>query len=80
MNANPNQSTSDARADLARLLPAPAERDLPSDRHRLIQEFVMTQIHTAQPPAGPAPRRVPRRRLILASALTMAVAATAAGV
>ncbi|MGR6318160.1 CU044_5270 family protein [Micromonospora soli] len=78
MNANPNQSTPDARADLARLLPPPAERDLSSDRHRLIQEFVMTQIHTARSPAGPAPRRVPRRRLILASALTAVAAATAA--
>lgn len=78
MNANPSQSTSDVRADLARLLPAPAERDLPSDRHRLIQEFVMTQIHTDLPPAEPAPRRVPRRRLILASALTAAAAAAAA--
>lgn len=67
----------DVRADLAGLLPAPAERDLPSDRHRLIQEFLMTQIRTAESPADPGPRRTPRRRLILASALTVAAAATA---
>ncbi|MFI7431485.1 CU044_5270 family protein [Micromonospora sp. NPDC049836] len=73
MTADPR----DVRADLAGLLPAPAERDLPSDRHRLIQEFVMTQIHSAQSPAERAPRRV-SRRLILASALTAAAAATAA--
>ncbi|MEV0430298.1 CU044_5270 family protein [Micromonospora sp. NPDC050495] len=74
MNANPRQALSDARADLAGLVPAPAERDLPSDRHRSIQEFVMDHIQSAP---DPAPRRAPRRRLILASALTVAVAATA---
>lgn len=74
MNADPR----DVRADLAGLLPAPAERDLPSDRHRLIQEFVMTQIHPDYPSAAPASRRAPRRRLILASALSAVAAATAA--
>jgi hypothetical protein len=78
MNANPSQSTKDVRADLASLLPAPTERDLPSDRHRLIQEFMMTQIHADRPPAEQPPRRVPRRRLFLVSALTAAAAATAA--
>ncbi|SBT38840.1 CU044_5270 family protein [Micromonospora narathiwatensis] len=75
MNADPR----DVRADLAGLLPAPAERDLPSDRHRLIQEFVMNEIHTDHPSAERAARRTaPRRRLILASALTGALAAAAA--
>ncbi|MEU1686433.1 CU044_5270 family protein [Micromonospora sp. NPDC005707] len=73
-----NADARDVRSDLAGLLPAPAERDLPGDRHRLIQEFVMTQIHPHRPPAERVPRRRPRRRLILASALTAAAAATAA--
>ncbi|MET7971331.1 CU044_5270 family protein [Micromonospora sp. NPDC005305] len=62
----------DVRGELAGLLPPPVERDLPSGRHRLIQEFVMTQIHPSPPVP---PRRAPRRRLILASALTAATAA-----
>lgn len=77
MNANPRQALSDARADLAGLVPAPAERDLPSDRHRSIQELFMDHVQSAP---DPAPRRAPRRRLILASALTVAVAATATAV
>ena len=80
MNATPIQPDSNDREELARLLPEPVERDLPSDRHRLLQEFVMSQIHQDLRRAEQAPRRSPKRRLVpLASALT-AVAAIAVAV
>jgi hypothetical protein len=64
--------------ELARLLPAPPERELPSGRHRQLQEFVMNHIQQDQR-AAPRPRRTPRRLAYLTSALaTGAVAAVAA--
>lgn len=73
----PNQFDPNDRADLARLLPAPAERDLPSDRHQRLQEFVMSEIYQDLNQAEQRPRRAPKRRLaFLAPALT-AGAATA---
>ncbi|WP_188194306.1 hypothetical protein [Nonomuraea sp. SYSU D8015] len=50
----------------------PAERDLPEGRHRLLKEFVMTEID-----AKPARRRLPRLA-ILAPALGLAAAAAVA--
>jgi hypothetical protein len=56
------------RQELARLLPGPVERDLPSGRSHHLQEFVMSEIHRD------LRRPVRRRPLRLA---TTAVAATA---
>ncbi|RKR87436.1 hypothetical protein BDK92_1712 [Micromonospora pisi] len=77
MNATQFQPDPDERAELARLLPEPVERDLPSDRHHQLQELVMSQIHQDLQAAERTPRRSPRRRAVaLVSALT-AVAAVA---
>jgi hypothetical protein len=82
MNTTPPQPGHDDREELARLLPSPAERDLPSGRHQRIQEFVMSQIHQDLRPAEQAPRRrSPKRRpVILGAALTAVAGATAAAV
>jgi hypothetical protein len=77
MNANPIQPGSSDRDELARLVPEPAERDLPSGRHQRLQEFVMSQIHQDLRPAEPAPRR-PRRPVVLAGALATVAAASVA--
>jgi hypothetical protein len=84
MNITPIQPDSNEREELARLLPAPVERDLPSDRHLQLKEFVMSQIHQDLRTVEQAPRRTPKRRLVpVASALTavaaIAVAAVAIG-
>jgi hypothetical protein len=81
MNATSIQPDPNERAELARLLPGPVERDLPSDRHQRLQEFVMSQIHQDLRSAEQAPRRSPKRRpVFLASALTAVAAATAGAV
>ncbi|WP_433179141.1 CU044_5270 family protein [Actinoallomurus sp. CA-150999] len=82
MNTTPTQPGRDDREELARLLPPSAERDLPSGRHRRIQEFVMSQIHQDLRSAEQAPRRrSPKRRpVILGAALTAVAGATAAAV
>ncbi|WP_131735958.1 CU044_5270 family protein [Actinomadura roseirufa] len=81
MKTSPNQPDPDEFAELARLLPGPVERDLPSGRHRQIQEFVMSQIHQDLQSADQAPRRSPKRRpILLGSALAAVAAVTAAAV
>ena len=78
MNANPVRPGPDDREKLARLLPTPVERDLPSGRRRQLQEFVMSEIHQDVRATDQAPRRPPYRRLVFgASALTAAAAITA---
>ena len=69
MNANDSRPERSV-ADLARLLPVPAERDLPAGRRHLIKEHLMTELRTDQPPrkrparapavpaAQPGPRQV----------------------
>ncbi|GAB2816343.1 CU044_5270 family protein [Actinoallomurus bryophytorum] len=79
MNATPIQPGSSDRDELARLLPEPAERDLPSGRHQRLQEFVMSQIHQDLRPAERAPRRS-RRPVLLAGALVAAAAVAAVAV
>ncbi|GAA3931016.1 hypothetical protein GCM10023085_10500 [Actinomadura viridis] len=75
MNTISPQPDPDEREELARLLPGPVERDLPSGRHRRIQEFVMSQIdqdprpaeqparpdHSARPDQSEQSARPPRR-------------------
>jgi hypothetical protein len=58
------------RAELARLLPAPGEPELPADRHLLLKDAFLQQI-TEQPAAAP------RRRLILLAAPVVAAALVA---
>ncbi|WP_336204036.1 hypothetical protein [Nonomuraea sp. LPB2021202275-12-8] len=59
------------RDELARLLPPPVEHDLPPGRHRLLKEFVMTEIQHR-------PRRRLPRPAVLAAVLTAAVAGAVA--
>lgn len=68
------------REELARLLPRPAERDLPGDRHRQLQEFVLNQIQQDTPPAARGRRRAPRRLAYLTSALAAGALVTAVAV
>jgi hypothetical protein len=79
MNATPIQPGSSDRDELARLLPEPAERDLPSGRHQRLQEFVMSQIQQDLRPAEQPPRRS-RRPVALAGALAAVAAAAVAAV
>ncbi|MFC7545093.1 CU044_5270 family protein [Plantactinospora sp. GCM10030261] len=81
MNGTPNQPDQSDRAELARLLPAPMERDLPSDRRQLLQEFVMSQIQQDGNAAERPARRAPRRRLaFLVPALATGAATAVAAV
>jgi hypothetical protein len=69
-------------AELARMLPVPAERDLPAGRLATIKEHLMTELRTDQPAAhrvARAPRRS-RRAWTAAGAGLLAAAAAAATV
>ncbi|MEV0643797.1 CU044_5270 family protein [Phytomonospora sp. NPDC050363] len=80
MNDTPNKPTSNEHDELARLLPKPAGRDLPSESRSRLQEFVMNHIEQDRSATPAAPRRAPRRRLLLTAAALAAVAAVAVGV
>src|SRR5215469_12039535 len=67
-------------ADMAGILPVPAERDLPAGRRHLIKEHLMTELRTNQPGADRAARaRRPRRPAwtVAGAGLLAAVAAVA---
>lgn len=71
MNATPqDRPTPDEYAELARLLPAPGDPDLSSDRHRLLREHLMDEIRTDPP--------VRRRRRLVWTLAPVAAAAVAA--
>ncbi|MEO3930003.1 CU044_5270 family protein [Micromonosporaceae bacterium B7E4] len=80
MNPTPVQPDPTDRAELARLLPPPVERDLPGERHLRLQEFVMSQIHQDLPAGGPARSRRPGRRLVLVASALVAAVVAATGV
>src|SRR5262245_17569985 len=71
------------REQLAQVLPAPAERDLPESRHHILREYLMNEINhqtVAQRTAAGATRMVAARPRWLAPSLaTAAVAALALG-
>jgi hypothetical protein len=69
-------------AELARMLPVPAERDLPAGRLPTIKEHLMTEIRTDQPAAHHAARAPRRSRAVwtVAGAGLLAAAAAAATV
>lgn len=80
MTANPLRRDPADREHLARLLPAPVERDLPGGRATVYREFLMHQIDEPDttPAADPDRSTRPRwraRRLVPAGALAVAVAA-----
>jgi hypothetical protein len=77
-----NTPYSKERDELARLLPAPVERDLPSDRQHRLQEFVMSQIQQeSRPRAHRAARWRPASgwRVVPPTAVVAAVALVAIG-
>jgi hypothetical protein len=82
MNASDSQPEPEI-ADLAQLLPVPADRDLPADRHLLLREHLMAQIHVASPGFGVVRwPRVGRGMLALAAGvvvLAITVTATTLG-
>jgi hypothetical protein len=67
--------------DLARLLPVPADRDLPADRKQILQEHLMTGLRQAdetQPETKPRTRTKTRtRRPVLVAGAVLAAAAIA---
>jgi hypothetical protein len=75
MNATRIHPGPDDREQLARLVPAPAQRDLPSHRQRQLKEFVMAHIQQNQPATQPVPRT--KRRLVLAGSVVTAAAVAA---
>ncbi|MFJ8444344.1 CU044_5270 family protein [Kitasatospora griseola] len=67
-------------AELARLLPAPADPCLAADRRRLLEEHLMNEIHRSDPAPAPVPAPVPapaRRPLRRAVLIGVPVAAAA---
>jgi hypothetical protein len=74
MNANGTRGSD--MAELARLLPAPAERDLPAGRQQALKEHLITELRPVggRPASTPVPRR--RRRLAIIIAAAGAAAAT----
>ena len=67
-------------ADLARILPVPAERDLPAGRRHLIKEHLMTELRTDQPTAHRAVRAHRARRTAWTAAGAGLLAAAGASV
>jgi hypothetical protein len=79
MNADDSRRARNV-ADLARMLPVPAEQDLPAGRRQLIKEHLMTELRTGQPAAHRAARAQRPRRTAWTAAgagLLAAAAATA---
>ena len=81
MNADDSRSPRHV-ADLARMLPVPAERDLPGGRLPIIKEHLMTELRTDQAAAHGAarPQRPRRTAWKVAGAGLLAAAAAAASV
>lgn len=78
MNADDSRRARNV-ADLARMLPVPAERDLPAGRRPIIKEHLMTELRTDQPPAHRAARaHRPRRTAWTAAGAGLLAAAAAA--
>lgn len=63
-------------AELARLLPAPAERELPAGRQHVLREHLMSELRLASPPAArPATRLRRKPAIVIAAAGAAALAA-----
>lgn len=84
MSPRPQGPTPAEREEMARLLPFPAERDLPGGRHRLLKDRLMREVRRnadADPAASPARRRrlpfaaIPLAAGALAAVLALALAA-----
>jgi hypothetical protein len=67
-------------AELARLLPAPAERELPASRQHTLKEHLMGELRLADSPAAGRPATRRRRMPVIAIVATGAAALAAATV
>ncbi|WP_405984277.1 CU044_5270 family protein [Streptomyces sp. NBC_00872] len=76
MNAEPPRPTPAEREEMARLLPVPADRDLPGRRHQLLKDHLMREVRQRTTTDRTASRPL-RRRLALA-AVPLAAGAVAA--
>src|SRR5215470_4118939 len=65
-------------AELARLLPAPAERELPEGRPLTLKEHLMSEIRLAPTPSAGRPVARRRRRPAIATAVAVAAVVAAA--
>jgi hypothetical protein len=77
---NADDSRRGELADLARLLPVPAERELPPGRQQTLKEHLMSELRTADTAAAgktPARRHNRKRAAALAGVLAMAAVAGA---
>lgn len=77
MSRQPFRPEPAEREEMARLLPVPAERDLPAGRHQLFKDYLMNEIHHDTAPDAAAPARPRRRLAFLAIPLVTAAAAGA---
>ncbi|MFI8829041.1 CU044_5270 family protein [Streptomyces sp. NPDC053431] len=76
MSPKPPRPTQAEREEMARLLPVPAERDLPGRRHRLLKDHLMREIqHNTD--AAPALPRTRHRRRVTFAAIPLAAGAMA---
>lgn len=76
MNPKPPRPTLAEREEMARLLPAPTERDLPGRRHQLLKDHLMREIQHNAAVGTATSRPRPRRRWAFA-AVPLAAGATA---
>ncbi|MGI5380749.1 hypothetical protein ACQEV2_42535 [Streptomyces sp. CA-251387] len=75
MSRQPFRPEPAEREEMARLLPVPAERDLPAGRHQLFKDYLMNEIHHDAAPDAAATARPRRRLAFLAIPLVTAAAA-----
>ncbi len=77
---NADDSRPGELAELARLLPVPAERELPAGRQQTLKEHLMSEVRIAGSTAAdqqPARRHTMKRAVALAGVLALAAVATA---
>ena len=65
-------------AELARMLPVPAERELPAGRQQALKQHLMTELRLAGPPSGRPAARRRGKPAILVAAVAVAAALAAA--
>ena len=76
MNADDARRDLPDVAELARMLPDPAGRDLPAGRHLVLKEHLMSEVRTTgRPPASTLATRHRRRKPVIIAAAAVAAAA-----
>ncbi|MFF3752434.1 CU044_5270 family protein [Streptomyces sp. NPDC002018] len=75
MSPEPPRPTPAEREEMVRLLPGPADRDLPGRRHQLLKDHLMREVR--QHPATDEAASRPRRRRLALAAVPLAAGAVA---